>query len=203
MGQVRISRGACCNAFFVVPDVMPAGGGALLPAASAPSPHALRDKLTADDLIGCLYVNTNDLELNTSVELELPLINPHLEKKLRQSSLTLHVRKIPQYAAPALDATERSVELPQSQESPHGDSETGPPESASRSVIRVQPKAIHISSSSPVITSNLGFPDDGPENFVSQSGSRNGTLEHTFSPHSSLKPDGQVVTSVLGARFKC
>jgi len=176
----------------------------LFPAASAPpSPPALRDKLTADDLIGCVYVNTNDLELNTSVELELPLINPHLEKKLRQTSLTLQVRKIPQSTASAIDATERSVELPQSHESPHGSPEPGPPKSASRSSICVQHKAIHISSSSPVITSNLGFPDDGPENLVSQSGVRNGTLQHTFSPHSSLKSDAQLDTSMFGTRFQC
>ena len=178
----------------------------LSPAASAPpSPPALRDKLTADDLIGCVYINTNDLELNTSVELELPLINPHLEKKLRKSSLTLKVRKIPQFTAPALDATERSVELPHPHESPHASSEPGPPKSASRSSMCVQHKAIHISSSSPVITSNLGFPDDEPENLVSQSGVRNGTLQHTFSPHTSLKlpPDGQLGTSVFGGTFQC
>ncbi len=176
----------------------------LFPAASdPPSPPTLRDELTADDLIGCVYVNTNDLELNTSVELELPLINPHLEKRLRQSSLTLKVRKIPQYAASAIYTTESNMELPQPQESPHGGSEPGPPKLASRHAIRVQPKDIHISSSCPIVTSNLGFPDDDPENFVIPSGLSNGTLKQTFSPHSSLQPEGQLETHVLGDSFQC
>ena len=176
----------------------------LFPAVSAPpSPPTLRDELTADDLIGCVYVNTNDIELNTPVELELPLINPHLEKRLRQSSLTLQVRKIPQYAAPAIVTTERSMEMPQPQVSPYGSSEPGPHKTESRRAICVQPKDIHISSSCPMVTSNLGFPDDDPENFVIPSGLRNGNLEHTFSPHSSLQPEGQLARPVLGGSFHC
>ena len=52
-----------------------------------------RDKITHDDLIGCVYVNTADISCNNLTELELPLIHPPLDKKIRKTTLTLRLLK--------------------------------------------------------------------------------------------------------------
>lgn len=56
-----------------------------------------RDRITADDLIGCVYIDIPELAPNEWRELELPLLNPAIEKKIRASTVTLRLRKVPDH----------------------------------------------------------------------------------------------------------
>ena len=54
-----------------------------------------RDTITADDLIGCVYVDLATVPPKKPTDLELPLINPPMERKVRISTLSLRVNKLP------------------------------------------------------------------------------------------------------------
>ena len=68
-----------------------------------------RDCITADDLIGCVYVDITELAPEEWTELELPLINPAIEKKIRTSTVTLRLRKVPDLSR---DHNQKTCSLP-------------------------------------------------------------------------------------------
>ena len=55
-----------------------------------------KDEVSSDDLVGCLTVDIiKDVPIMKEVELTLPILNPRIQRKVRDSTLTIIVEKSP------------------------------------------------------------------------------------------------------------
>ena len=67
-----------------------------------------KDEVSSDDLVGCLTVDIiKEVPIMKAVELTLPILNPRIQRKIRESTLTIIIEKTPNdRAVPAVSTVQ-------------------------------------------------------------------------------------------------